>query len=167
MKTCAYCGTQWEGEAPVCKEQGTSLPRTWSCSEGEAEAAAPSDRGRSPYDPDAIRERTDRAYQAAAPSDAGLRTLARYAMVGDLNNRHMDARPDGEYVRLADVLALARQAEAAAPSDAGLRERIDVVLNEVSFRDATNGRRLAYAAFSGTGIVRRIEAALARQGTES
>jgi len=32
--------------------------------------------------------------------------LPRYAMVGDLNDRHMDRADDGEYVKLADVRRL-------------------------------------------------------------
>jgi hypothetical protein len=35
----------------------------------------------------------------------GLVALPRWAMVGNLNDRHMDAVPDGDYIRLATLRA--------------------------------------------------------------
>ena len=139
MKTCAYCGTQWEGEAPICKEQGTSLPRTWSCSEGEVEAAAPSDDVL-----DAVRAYGD------ARADVAYGRATRKAI-------------DHAWDRL---LAVARippmdQREAAAPSDAGLREDDRAFLAWCHERFA-----VVFHESPNLDWMQRL-AALARQGTES
>jgi hypothetical protein len=47
-----------------------------------------------------------------------------------------------------------------ASSSDELRAALEAVLDEVSWRDDTNGRRFAYAAYGGSIIVQRIDAAL-------
>jgi len=57
------------------------------------------------------------------PRGEGLRSLTRYAMVGDLNSRHMDAIPDGEYLLRSDALAATPPAPAQSePRGERLRE---------------------------------------------
>jgi len=164
MKTCAYCGTQWEGEAPICKEQGTSLPRTWSCSEGEVEAAAPSDDVL-----DAVRAygdaRADVAYGRATRKaiDHAWDRLLAVARIPPMDQREAAAPSDAH---VAKWCAAHEQwedgcAEAAAPSDAGLREDDRAFLAWCHERFA-----VVFHESPNLDWMQRL-AALARQGTES